>query len=118
MPDITSPVSTGELVFTLTTDGTLSCFAAESGEELWKASLEAGGEIQASPSAVGEVVLVVSTAGDLIGLRAGREFGELWRTRLEDEFYASPAFANGRVFLRGNKSIWCLGPAGKEIARP
>jgi len=118
MPDITSPVCTGEWVFTLTTDGTLSCFNAESGEEVWMQSIEVGGEIQASPSLVGDVLLVVSTAGDLIGLRAGGEYGELWRSQLDDEFYASPAFANGRVYLRGNKQIWCLAEPGKDIARP
>jgi outer membrane protein assembly factor BamB len=109
MPDITSPVSNGELVFTLTTDGTLSCLNTADGQEVWKQTLEAGGEIQASPSLAGGVVLVASTAGDLIAVEAGREFRELWRMKLEDEFYASPAFAKGRMYLRGNKSVWCLG---------
>ena len=43
---------------------------------------------------------------------AGREFKEVSRSKMDDAFFASPAFANGRVFLRGNKNIWCFGEGG------
>jgi outer membrane protein assembly factor BamB len=117
MPDITSPVSNGDQVFTLTSDGTLSCFDTSTGAELWKKSLEADGEIQASPVLAADVLLLVSTAGDLIAVEAANEFRELWRMQLDDEFYASPAFANGRMYLRGNRSVWCLTGSGMERAR-
>ncbi len=117
MPDITSPVTDGARLFTLTSDGRLSCFDAATGAGAWKASVEAGGEFQASPSLAGGVLLLVSTAGDLIAIRDGSEFQELWRTQLEDEFYASPAFAKGRLYLRGNRSVWCLGSATATAAK-
>jgi outer membrane protein assembly factor BamB len=109
MPDITTPVSGGDLLFTLTSDGTLSCFDTVAGGEIWSESVEADGEFQASPSLGGDVLLLVSTAGDLIAVEAANKFGELWRTQLDDEVYASPAFANGQMYLRGNKSVWCFG---------
>jgi len=118
MPDITSPVSDGARVFTCAADGTLSCFAVTTGELIWKASVEAEGEFQASPSIVGSVLLLLSAAGDVIAVEAGPEFRELWRTQLDDEFYASPAFANERMVLRGNKNVWCLGSPAKEVAQP
>jgi outer membrane protein assembly factor BamB len=116
MPDITSPVSNGEQVFTLTSDGTLSCFDTSTGAEVWKESLEADGEFQASPSLAADVLLLVSTAGDLIAVEVGSEFRELWRMQLDDEFYASPAFANGNMYLRGNTNVWCLTDSGEEKA--
>jgi len=116
MPDITSPVSRGELVFTLTSGGTLTCFDATSGEQIWQQSFDAGGEFQASPSLVGDTLLLLSTEGDAIAVAAAREFQELWRTHLEDEFYASPAFANERMYLRGDSNIWCLGSAPLTIS--
>jgi outer membrane protein assembly factor BamB len=118
MPDITSPVSDGEHVFTVTTGGEVSCFDAASGQETWTESLETDGEIQASPSLAGGVVLVITTGGDVIGLEAGGAFRELWRTQLDDQFYASPAFVNQRMILRGNKSVWCLSSAETEVAQP
>ena len=117
MPDISRPVGNGELVFTLTSRGTLSCFESRSGAALWQQSLEAEGEFQASPSLVGTTLLVLSTDGGLIGVEAAAEFRELWRVHLEDAFYATPAFANEHIYLRGNSNIWCLG-AREEIAHP
>jgi outer membrane protein assembly factor BamB len=118
MPDITSPVTDGELVFTLTSDGRFTCFDATTGEQVWQQPIDAEGEFQASPSLVGSTLLLLSTAGDAVAVLASREFRELWRIRLEDEFYASPAFANQTAYLRGNRNIWCLGnPAGMTISK-
>lgn len=108
MPDISSPVCDEERVFTLATGGTLTCFNGRTGARLWKGEIEAHGEFQASPSRAGDVLLLVSIGGDLVAVAAGDEFRELWRTQLDDEFHASPAFAGGRMYLRGNKSVWCL----------
>ena len=54
-------------------------------------------------------VLIVGNKGDVIGAAAGREFKELFRVKLEDEFQASPAFADGKMILRGSKNVWCFG---------
>jgi outer membrane protein assembly factor BamB len=107
LPDISSPVSNGELVFTVTSGGLLACFDAKDGKKLWEHDFEA--EVHASPSLVGGTVLIVGNKGDVIGAAAGREFKELFRVKLEDEFQASPAFADGKVILRGAKDVWCFG---------
>jgi len=113
IPDITSPVSNGELVFTVTTGGGLAAFDAKDGKKIWEKDLEM--EVQSSPGISGNQLLVVSTKGDLISVEAGPEFKELGRTKLEDAFHASPAFAGGRMFLRGATNLWCLG-SRKEVA--
>ena len=55
-----------------------------------------------------------SVRGHVVVCEAAREFKELLRAKLDDAFFASPAVANGRVYLRGNKSVWCFG--AKEVA--
>jgi hypothetical protein len=72
-------------------------------------------EVQSSPALTGNQLLVLGTKGDLISIDAGREFKELSRTKLDDAFHASPAFADGRMFLRGGTNLWCLGER-KEVA--
>jgi len=109
LPDISSPVSNGELVFTVTSGGLLACFDAKDGKKLWEHDFEA--ECHSSPSIVGNTVLLAGNKGNVIGAAAGREFKELFRVKLEDEFQASPAFADGKVFLRGAKNVWCFGEA-------
>jgi hypothetical protein len=41
---------------------------------------------------------------------AGRQFKEIARTQLPDRFIASPAFANSRMFLRGETNLYCIEP--------
>jgi hypothetical protein len=107
IPDITSPSSDGEQVFTVTTMGGVAAFSLKDGTMLWQKELEL--EVQASPVLAGNQLLVLSTEGDLISLQAGREFKELNRVKLEDKFHASPALVRGRIYLRGATNLWCLG---------
>jgi outer membrane protein assembly factor BamB len=107
MPDVTSPVSNGELIFTVTTTGGLTCFDLKDGKRLWDRNLEM--EVQASPGIAGGRLLLTGTKGELVVVEAAREFREVGRTRLDDVFYASPAFVDGRMYLRGTTNLWCLG---------
>lgn len=106
-PDVTSPVSSGELVFTVSSGGFLTCIEAKDGKKLWEHDLEM--ETQASPSIAGNRLILLGTKGDVVICEVAREFKEVSRAKLDDAFFASPAFANGRVFLRGNKNVWCFG---------
>jgi outer membrane protein assembly factor BamB len=107
VPDVTSPASNGELVFTVTSSGLLTCFDAKEGKKVWQKDLEL--EVQSSPAIAGNRLFVLSTKGDAVLAEAGREFKELGRAKLEDTFHASPAFGGGRMFLRGATNLWCLG---------
>ena len=107
IPDVTSPVSDGEFVFTVTSSGNLACFGLKDGKVVWQKALEL--DVQSSPAIAGKQLLVLGKSGDLISVAASREFKELGRTKLEDTFHASPAFADGRVILRGATNLWCLG---------
>ncbi len=113
IPDITSPVGNGELVFTVTTMGGIACYEVASGKLAWQKDLEF--EVQASPALVRGQVVLLGTKGEFVVLQAGREFNEVSRTKLDDAFHASPAFVAGRMFLRGATNLWCLG-VRKEVA--
>ena len=106
-PDVTTPVSNGELVFTVTSSGMLTCFDLKDGKKVWQKDLEI--EVQASPGIAGNRLFVLSTKGDALLAEAGREFKELGRAKFADLFHGSPAFATGRVYLRGATNLWCLG---------
>jgi len=106
IPDVTSPVSNGELVFTVTTSGLLTCFDIKDGKTIWQKDLELG--VQSSPAIVGNRLFVLSTKGEALLFEAGRAFKELGRAKFADTFHASPAFGNGRVYLRGATNLWCL----------
>ncbi len=115
VPDIASPVSNGELVFTVTSGGVATCFGANNGKKFWETNLDT--EVQASPGMMGDRLFILGEYGALVTLQAGREFHDMGRTQLPDKFDASPAFANGHVFLRGVTNLYCLGPAVARLAK-
>jgi outer membrane protein assembly factor BamB len=115
VPDIGSPVSNGEFVFTVTSGGVATCFGAGDGKKIWETNLDM--EVQASPGILGGRLLIPGGNGALVTLQAGRECRETGRIQLPDKFDASPAFADGRVFLRGVTNLYCLGPAAAGMAK-
>jgi outer membrane protein assembly factor BamB len=115
VPDITSPICDGDLVFTLATSGMLSCFSATEGKKQWEHDFEM--EFNCSPSLAAGRVYLFGTKGTAIVVEAARKFKELLRTEMGDVFKASPAFAEHRIILRGETNIWCIGPVGGKLAR-
>jgi outer membrane protein assembly factor BamB len=107
VPDITSPAANEDFVFVVTTSGGLACYETATGKLVWQKEFEF--EVQASPVIVAGQLVLLGTKGEFVVLQVGREFKELSRVNLEDEFHASPAFVGGRMFLRGATNLWCLG---------
>lgn len=110
-PDVTSPVANAEFAFTVNSGGLLTCFDLKDGKKLWEKDLEM--EVQASPSLVGNRLLVLGTKGVAVVVEAARQFKEISRSELPDKFLATPAFAGGRMFLRGATNLWCVGAVEK-----
>ena len=115
VPDIPSPAGGGDLVFTVTSMGMVKCFEARDGKKNWETNFDT--EVKASPGIAGDRLVVLSVNGLLVLLRAGRELEEIGRSQLADKFIASPAFAGGRIFLRGATNLYCLGPEGVQPAK-
>lgn len=110
VPDVTSPVSTGELVFALTTAGMLTCYDGKDGKKLWEHDFEF--ECHASPVIAANKVYLIGQKGVAVVVEVARQFKELFRTEMGDTFSATPAFAQDRIVMRGETNIWCLGPKG------
>jgi len=107
IPDICSPLCTEELFFLLTSMGTLACFETETGAMLWEEDLD--GEFNASPSLVGDAVFVASIDGTLFAIDAAREYGERGSAALGEGTFCCPAFAGGRMYIRGETGLFCFG---------
>ena len=106
LPDLTSPLTDGKRVWLLQTGGTLTCYDAGSGKKLYDHELEK--MFNASPSLVGETIYLVTTKGVTFVVGAGAEFKLLHTNPLGEVVYACPAFADGRMYLRGRKHLFCI----------
>jgi outer membrane protein assembly factor BamB len=45
----------------------------------------------------------------MIIAQAGRSYKEIGRCELGEDCYASPAFADGRIYIRGVENLYCIG---------
>ncbi|MFZ1936163.1 MAG: PQQ-binding-like beta-propeller repeat protein [Thermoguttaceae bacterium] len=108
MPDTCSPLATGEFVFLLTSEGTLTCYDAAKGGALW--SEEFDEQCAASPSMVGKRLYIVARSGKAWIVEPGRDkCRRIGQCNLGEECVTSPAFQDGRIYLRGNKHLFCIG---------
>ncbi len=113
VPDVTSPVSNGELVFAVTSSGTVTCFDLKDGKKLWEHECEL--EVSSSPAIAGDRVYVFGTKGGMAVLAAAREARELAKADLAEGVLASPAFARGVMVVRTVKTLFCVADKGGPV---
>jgi len=106
-PDICSPVSNGEFIFLLATEGLLECNNTSDGKRLWEHDLEE--YFLASPSLVGKNLYLLSEKGIMHIAGVENEYKEITRCELGERCHASPAFADGRIYIRGIKHLYGIG---------
>ncbi len=108
-PDICSPVGDDQYVYLMESGGFLICCRTENGEKVYEQDLKE--EFRASPSLVGDKLYLLDLKGVMHIAQAGPEYKELGRCELGEECYASPAFADGRIYIRGAENLYCIGTA-------
>lgn len=109
VPDITSPVSNGELVFTVLSHGVVTCYDFTDGKPVWEHELDF--EVNATPALAGNRLYLFGTKGQVAVLEAARAAKELARFELGEGVFASPAMAHGVMVVRSVKHLFCVGPA-------
>jgi len=106
-PDICSPVSNGEAIFLLASEGLLECYNVSDGKRLWEKDMQE--YFLASPCLVGNNLYMLSDKGVMFIAEGGSEYKELAKCELGEKCHASPAFANGRIYIRGVENLYCIG---------
>ncbi len=105
-----SPVYHDGRVYTLTGVAVV-CLDAASGKQVWRQRIE--GPFDASPIVAGGRLYAVNRKGRTFVVELGEKPKVLARNDLDDTILATPAVANGCVYLRSDKYLYCVG-AKKE----
>ena len=106
LPDIVGPLCDGPRVYLTTSAGTLTCFDAKTGKKLWYKDLDV--TVKASTTVAGDKLFVFSDSGIGIIVQAGNEFKEIARIGMGEEVFSTPAFADGRMYVRTKKTLFCI----------
>ncbi len=105
---LNSPLIVGEYLYRLQSPGVLKVYKLPSGELMYSERLP---EIASavSPVATEDGRIYLASAGKSYVVRAGPTFEVLGASALGDASQSSPAVANDRLFLRGQKHLYCIG---------
>jgi outer membrane protein assembly factor BamB len=107
---VPSPILYGDYLYLTTDRGILTCIDAKTGEVKYE-----GGRIPipatftASPVAFEGKILMTSEDGDTFIIKAGPKHEIIGTNSVGEPVYASPAIADGRIYIRGEKNIYCIG---------
>ena len=103
-----SPVVIGDQLYRLTDPGVLRSWSLSKGEV--GATLRLlGASTSSSPFTTPEGRIYAASAGKSYVVQAGEKLEVLATNDLGDPSSASPAVAGGRIYLKGERSLWCIG---------
>ena len=114
-PDTCCPLLYHGLLFTVSDDGIAQCLDAKTGQLQWRTRLK--GPFKASPIAADGRVYFPSSTGVCTVIAAQRELKQLAANPLDDQIIASPAAANGTIFLRGRKRLYAIRSDAKTSSK-
>jgi len=109
-PYIPTPVIYGDLLYVLGINGVLAAYDVKTGQRVYQERVAGGGSFSASPVAADGKLYLTSEDGDVFVVRAGSKYELLATNSMSQVIMATPAIANGVIFIRGLKDVFAIGP--------
>lgn len=103
---VPSPLCENGWFLIVSDSGIAHCFDAATGEIAWEERMK---EHHASLVSAEGRVYFINDFGTLRTVKPGREYKLLAEAELGEKVFASPALSEGQIFIRGEKSLFCLG---------
>ena len=109
---VPSPVISGDYLMIVSDSGIAHCFDAKTGEIKWEERVR---EHHASLAGAEGLAYLISDFGTLRVVKPGAQFDLVATSEIGEKVFASPAFSEGQIFVRGEKSLMCFGVRQKRV---
>lgn len=106
LPDAASPVANDKYLIVPTAFGVVSCLDVKSGKMLWEHEFDQG--FSSSPILVGERVYIIDLSGNVQVFKMDGEFEQIGTADVGEPVYATPAFVDDRIYVRGLAHLFCI----------
>jgi len=107
---VPSPILYGDYLYLTSDRGILTCLDAKTGEVKYEGGrVPVPASFTASPVAFDGKILLTSEDGDTFVVKAGPKHEILGTNSVGEPVYASPAVADGNIFIRGERNLYCIG---------
>ena len=107
VPHTPSLLLAGKELYMVSDSGVASCLDARTGAVHWQQRL--GGNYSASPLLAGNKIYFQSEQGTAMVVQAGKQFKLLAKNALDERTLATPAAANGALFIRTENHLYRIG---------
>lgn len=105
-----TPLFYDGLVYVLNNNGIFDAYEAATGAEVYRQRLpDVGSGFSASPVAADGRIYLTSEDGDVLVVRAGREFAHVATNPMGDLLMATPALSNGVMYVRSAGHLFAIG---------
>ena len=110
LPYVPCMLTKGGLIFWIgdKPGGWACCADAKTGKEFFTEKIT-DKEPSSSPIMVDDKILMIAESGEIVVFKAAKEFDEVARVKLGEGVFASPAAADGRIYIRGTTHLYCFG---------
>lgn len=106
---VTSPILVGDSLYLSTDRGILTNLDANTGEIRYEGGrVPVPASFTASMVAFGDKILQSSEDGDVFVIQAGPEHKVIATNKLGEPIFASPALANGVIYIRGEQHLYAI----------
>jgi len=105
---VPSPVALGGKLFLVDDDGSASCWDVKTGKQYWKEVLKKRRH-HASAVAADDRIYFTDDDGITRVVKADAEYELIATNPLGEKVFSSLAFSDRRIFIRGEKHLWCIG---------
>jgi outer membrane protein assembly factor BamB len=109
LPYVPSPLYYKNYVYMIKNGGILSCLDARTGKPTKQERVYGKSNYYASPVAGDGKIYLFSERGDFSVVKAGPDWEELSWGKLNEPIFSTPAIADGRIYVRTEKTLYCLG---------
>ncbi len=107
---VPSPLALDGLIYTIKNGGILTTLAADSGAVVKVGRVgNVPASYSASPVATGGRIYLANEDGVVFVLKSGKDWEVIASNDLGEPLYATPALSQGRIVVRGQKSLFCFG---------
>lgn len=107
---VPSPILYGDYLYLMTDGGIITCLEATTGKVKYEGGrVPVPATFSSSPVAFDDKILLTSEDGDTFVIKAGPAYEVIRTNSLGEPVYASIAISAGRLFIRGDKHLYCIG---------
>jgi outer membrane protein assembly factor BamB len=107
LPDVASPLATGDRLIVASGGGIVTCYDGASGAERWIQEFPQG--FWASPLLAGDRVYLLDQKGVMRIFADEDTYRSLGAPALGEGAVATPAMVGDRIYIRGEKNLFCIG---------